>query len=78
MAKAAQTNYGARGLRRGDAAAYVGIGPTKFDELVSDGRMPQPRTIDSIPVWDRPELDMSFEELPRRKPTNFNNPWDSV
>lgn len=33
-----------RGLRREEAARYVGISPTKFDELVTDGRMPEPNT----------------------------------
>ena len=35
-----------RGLRRDDAAAYVGVGATKFDELVAAGRMPKPFRID--------------------------------
>ena len=47
-----------------DAAAYVGVGTTKFDELVEDGRMPRPRVIDSRKVWDRRELDAAFEDLP--------------
>jgi hypothetical protein len=29
-----------RGLSRGQAAEYIGVGVTKFDELVNDGRMP--------------------------------------
>jgi len=31
-----------RGLRRPEAASYVGVSSTKFDELVEDGRMPAP------------------------------------
>jgi hypothetical protein len=34
--------------RSASAAAYVGVSPTKFDELVKDGRMPRPQ-----PVKDR-------------------------
>ncbi len=32
-----------RGLSRVQSAAYVGTGVTKFDEMVSDGRMPKPK-----------------------------------
>ena len=53
-----------RGLSRIEAAIYVGIGTTKFDEMVSDGRMPRPRLIDSRKVWDIRALDMAFEDLP--------------
>jgi hypothetical protein len=28
------------------AAEYIGIGARKFDEMVSDGRMPKPKWID--------------------------------
>jgi hypothetical protein len=31
-----------RGLSRDEAAMYVGISPSKFDELLADGRMPSP------------------------------------
>jgi len=53
-----------RGLQRDAAAGYVGCGPTKFDEMVRDGRMPQPKRIDGRKVWDRMALDMAFEALP--------------
>ena len=29
-----------RGLSRAEAAHYVGVGTSKFDEMVKDGRMP--------------------------------------
>lgn len=41
-----------RGLSRDEAAIYVGIGTTKFDEMVKDGRMPKPFTIDTLERWD--------------------------
>ena len=53
-----------RGLRREPAAAYIGVGATKFDELVADGRMPQPKRIDGCTVWDRLEIDEAFAALP--------------
>jgi predicted DNA-binding transcriptional regulator AlpA len=52
-----------RGLRRDAAAGYVGISPTKFDELVADGRMPKPFTVDSCVIWDRWALDRAIDEL---------------
>jgi predicted DNA-binding transcriptional regulator AlpA len=42
----------------------LGVGLTKFDEMVADGRMPKPKTIDSCVVWDRVRLDDAFESLP--------------
>ncbi len=53
-----------RGLSRTDAAAYVGVSPSLFDQMVKDRRMPQPKRINSRNVWDRRRLDEAFEELP--------------
>jgi hypothetical protein len=53
-----------RGLSRDESAAYIGIGVTKFDELVADGRMPKPKVIDGRRVWDRHRLDLCFSALP--------------
>lgn len=63
-----------RGLQRLIAASYIGVSATKFDELVVDGRMPQPRRIDGRKVWDRVELDDAFEALPHEAE---DNPWDA-
>lgn len=57
-----------RGLSRLEAASYVGIGATKFDELVRDGRMPGPKVIDGRRVWDRVALDTAFAALPDEDP----------
>jgi predicted DNA-binding transcriptional regulator AlpA len=66
-----------RGLSRTEAAMYVGISPSKFDELVDDNRMPKPRLIDCRKVWDVHELDMAFDELPREdSPPIAGNSWD--
>lgn len=53
-----------RGLSREEAAMYVGIGATKFDAMVADGRMPKPKVIDARKVWDVRKLDVAFEALP--------------
>lgn len=55
-----------RGLSRVVAAAYVGISPPLFDEMVLDGRMPSPKIINSRIVWDRVALDRAFDALPQR------------
>ena len=62
-----------RGLSRIDAAYYVGVSASKFDEMVKDGRMPSPKRINSRTVWDRRRLDAAFENLPDG---NEDNPWD--
>lgn len=53
-----------RGLRLEEAAAYVGIGRTKFQQMIEDGRMPRPRRIDGRHVWDMRDLDTAFDALP--------------
>lgn len=57
-------SYTPRGLCREAAARYIGVSPTKFDELVADRRMPKPKRIDGRVVWDRIALDASFSDLP--------------
>ena len=58
-------NLAPRGLSRVQSAAYVGVSPSLFDELVKDGRMPQPIRINSRVVWDRLQLDEAFAALQR-------------
>jgi predicted DNA-binding transcriptional regulator AlpA len=53
-----------RGLSREEAAMYVGVGTTKFDAMVDDGRMPKPKRVDGRKVWDVRKLDMAFDALP--------------
>jgi predicted DNA-binding transcriptional regulator AlpA len=64
-----------RGLSRDEAAMYLGISPTKLDQLVADGRMPRPLLIDARKVWDVRELDLAFEALPR---DGGGNSWGDV
>jgi predicted DNA-binding transcriptional regulator AlpA len=56
-------NYAPRALRADAAAAYLGMGKTKFLELVDGGHLPSAVAIDGIRVWDRLDLDEAFEEL---------------
>jgi hypothetical protein len=52
-----------RGLCREASAAYVGVSPSKFDEMVKDGRMPAPVSVDARRIWDRHALDRAFDAL---------------
>jgi hypothetical protein len=64
-----------RGLSRVRAAAYVGVSPSLFDEMVSDGRMPSPKMINNRRVWDRRELDLAFDAIPKNRE---DDPWDCL
>lgn len=64
-----------RGLSREESARYVGVGVTKFDEMVGDGRMPKPFRIDSRVLWDIHRLDTAIDRLIDETSVN---PWDAV
>jgi predicted DNA-binding transcriptional regulator AlpA len=64
-----------RGLRREEAARYVGVGSTKFDDMVDDGRMPKPLRIDGCVVWDIRALDLAFDNLSTDAPRK-RLPWE--
>ena len=65
-----------RGLSRVQAAAYIGVSPSLFDEMVKDERMPQPIRINSRVLWDRMRLDEAFAGLSDVK--DGNDPWGKV
>lgn len=64
-----------RGLSREEAAAYVGIGTTMFDEMVKAGTMPPPYRIGNRTIWDIRDLDSAIDNL---KTPARANPWDRV
>ena len=69
-----------RGLRKPEAARFIGISTTKFDALVDDGRMPKPFKIDGAVLWDVNELDQAFTLLrdgTDSKPETGNS-WDDL
>lgn len=57
-------SYPPRGLSREEAARYVGVRVTKFDQMVSDRRMPKPKKVDGRVIWDRIKLEAAFADLP--------------
>jgi predicted DNA-binding transcriptional regulator AlpA len=64
-----------RGLRKADAAIYVGISPSLFDAWVASGVMPKPKRHGGVVVWDRRELDVAFDAL-GEAPTELGNELD--
>jgi predicted DNA-binding transcriptional regulator AlpA len=59
-------SFAPRGLRADQAALYLGMSRSKFLELVSEGRLPKPKIVDSMAIWDRLALDSAFDEFPDR------------
>jgi predicted DNA-binding transcriptional regulator AlpA len=67
-----------RGLRREQAAHYVGISPTTFDMWVRDNLMPSPKRIGGVVVWDRRALDLAFDELASEDGHDQDDVWSRV
>ena len=65
-----------RGLSRVQAAAYVGLGTTFFDELVGEGKFPKPVKFGKRSVWDRIDLDDAFDTFKDSVAPSGPNPWD--
>lgn len=70
MTRPDAVSYPPRGFSREEAARYVGVGVTKFDEMVADGRMPRPKRVDGRVIWDRLRIEAAFSDLPEERPTN--------
>jgi hypothetical protein len=66
-----------RGLSRKQAAIYVGVSPSLFDEMVRDGRMPPPKRINARTVWDVRQIDAAFDALPSDEYED-RDPFESV
>jgi predicted DNA-binding transcriptional regulator AlpA len=66
-----------RGLSRCEAARYVGVSPSLFDQMVADSRMPPPKRINARTVWDIRQLDAAFEALPSEREESFD-PFENV
>ncbi len=64
-----------RGLRREEAATYVGISPSMFDQMVKQGRLPEPKKFGVASVWDMQLLDQAFGDTPSSA-NDDPNPFD--
>jgi predicted DNA-binding transcriptional regulator AlpA len=65
-----------RGLRRPEAAMYIGVSPSLFDQLVKEGAMPQPVKIRSCTRWDIRDLDEAFDALKTERDDTAENEAD--
>ena len=64
-----------RGFCREQAAENIGVSPSKWDGLVAEGVMPQPKLIGSRTIWDMRKIDLAFDALPDRE---AKNEWDEA
>lgn len=61
-----------RGLSADEAARYIGVGRTRFDDMVERGAMPKPKRIGGRQVFDRYALDAAFADLPEDRPNKID------
>jgi predicted DNA-binding transcriptional regulator AlpA len=64
--------YPPRGMRRRRAAAYFDISERTFTTLVEEGKLPKPKRLRGMQIWDRIELDAFFDELSEHEPERRN------
>jgi len=67
-----------RGLRRVEAAAYIGVSPSSFDAMIADGVMPKPKRWGARVIWDRHMLDEYFSAIPSEDDKPKRSAWDEV
>lgn len=65
-------------INRVQAAEFVGVSPSKFDQMVEDRRMPKPRAIDNRRIWLVSDLTESLLKLPTVGGEDESNEWDEV
>lgn len=58
-----QMAYPPRGMRAERAAAYIGIAPSTFHQMVDDGTMPKGIKVRGMRIWDRFDVEAAFENL---------------
>ena len=63
-----------RGLSRTEAAAYIGISPSKFDELRKANRLPLPKVLDGRLIFTIDRLDEFLDALPDENQID-NDDW---
>jgi hypothetical protein len=62
-------------LSREEAAIYLGISASTFDELRLSHVVNPPRMIKGRKLWDIRELDMAFDALPRENQLPEDSSW---
>jgi predicted DNA-binding transcriptional regulator AlpA len=66
--------YPPRAFRADRACAYLGMGKSKFLDLVAKGRLPKPVRIDGMTTWDRLELDAAYDAMKQDEAEIQSNP----
>jgi predicted DNA-binding transcriptional regulator AlpA len=64
--------YAPRGMRMDRAAAYLDMSTSSFLRLVEQRRLPQGIMVGGMVIWDRLELDASFDNLKSTEPEPVN------
>jgi hypothetical protein len=67
-----------RGLSRVDAATYLGISPSKFDELRAAGLISSPKVIGTRKIWDVRALDIDFDAFPDEVVNQDAGDWNAA
>lgn len=62
-----------RGLSRAEAAAYIGVSPSKFDELRKANRIAPPKVLDGRLIFTTERLDEFLDALPDENQTDNDN-----
>jgi len=57
--------YPPRAMKADRAAAYLDMSRSKFLELVDRGRLPKPKTIDGVPMWESDAVESVFDGFPQ-------------
>lgn len=65
-------------LRKAQAAAHIGVSAPFFETLVAEGVMPAPRTLGSVKVWLRTELEEALSTAPLEGTPSGPNPCDRL
>jgi predicted DNA-binding transcriptional regulator AlpA len=66
-------------VTRAVAAAYLGVAPATFDEMVKDGRMPKPKRLAARrKAWDVRALDAAVNDLANANNDNDDETWDDI
>jgi predicted DNA-binding transcriptional regulator AlpA len=67
------------GMSREEAAEYIGVSATLFDDMVEDGRMPKPKAINARRVWSRKKIEQAFDALPEQGQNMTSaSPWGDL
>lgn len=65
-------------LKRDEAAASLAISPSLFDTWVKEGKMPQPRKIGGVVLWDAEAVRDAWIRLRDGELEDEENPFDRV